>query len=128
MSMFIDDEKQKQTKEENVFKDLSDGKYFVNSPCFLTVPERTIKLNGLYLKAEGHHFDAIKILHVHYESQFIYLLVEDIKTGRIYQISHIIDENSPCIWWLQDWEFVENDLFKKVSSQLSDNDLLEFDF
>lgn len=128
MSMFINDEKQKQAKGENIFNDLSDGKYYVNSPCFLTVPERTIKLNGLYLKAEGHHFDAIKILHVHYESQFIYLMVEDINTGRIYKISHIVDENSPCIWWLQDWEFVENDFFKKVSSQLSDSDLLEFDF
>ena len=70
---------QKLIEEENTFKDLSNGNYFVNSPCLLTIPERTIRLNGIYLKAEG-----------------------------IYLISHIIGENYPCIWWLQDWEFIEN--------------------
>ena len=121
-------ENQKLIEEENTFKDLSDGKYFVNSPCFLTIPGRTIKLNGIYLKAEGRHFDTIKILHVHYENQFIYLLVNDLKTGRIYLISHIIGEHYPCIWWLQDWEFIENDISQRVSSKITDCDLLEFDF
>jgi len=104
------------------------GNYFLNSPCFLTIPERTIRLNGIYLKAEGHRYDTVKILHIHYENQFIYLLVNDLKTGRIYLISHIIGENYPCIWWFQDWEFIENYIFKKVSSELTDCDLLEFDF
>jgi len=124
----IDIGKEEQTRNENIFKDLSNGEYFVNSPCFLTVPYRTIKLNGIYLKAEGNHFDPIKILHVHYERQFIYLLVNDLKTERIYQISHIIGENFPCIWWLQDWEFIEEDLVQKVSNRSTGNDLLGFEF
>lgn len=81
-----------------VFKRLSDNSYYVNSPCFLTVPEKTIQQNGIYLKAKGCHFDSIKILNVHCEDGFIHLLVEDLKTNRIYPISHIIGENYPCIW------------------------------
>ncbi|UCG27962.1 MAG: hypothetical protein JSV24_00990 [Bacteroidales bacterium] len=128
MNKDIDNENHKEATEENLFKDLSDGMFFVNSPCFLTVPERTIKLNGLYLKAEGIRFDPVKILHIHYENQFIYLLVKDLKTDRIYQISHIIGENYPCIWWLQDWDFIENQLCQHTSNKILDDDLLEFDF
>jgi hypothetical protein len=64
-----------------VFKRLSDNSYYVNSPCFLTVPAKTIQQNGIYLKAEGCHFDSIKILNVHFEDGFIHLLIEDLKTN-----------------------------------------------
>ena len=80
-----------------VFKRLSDNSYYVNSPCFLTVPTRTIQQNGIYLKAEGCYFDSIKILNVHFEDGFIHLLIEDLKTNKIYPISHIIGEIYPCI-------------------------------
>ena len=111
-----------------VFKRLSDNSYYVNSPCFLTVPAKTIQQNGVYLKAEGCHFDSIKILNVHFEDGFIYLLIEDLKTNRIYPISHIIGENYPCICWLLSWDYFENEMMKRIKNYYNDNTLIEFDF
>jgi hypothetical protein len=116
------------TGDTIVFKELQGNSYFINSPCFLTIPNRTILLNGVYLKAEGCHFDAIKILNVHFESGFIYLIVQDLSTKRIYQISHIVGENYPCIWWLLSWEYFENEMVKRVKKSINNNCLLEFDF
>jgi hypothetical protein len=116
------------TGDTIVFKELQGNSYFINSPCFLTIPNRTILLNGVYLKAEGCHFDAIKILNVHFESGFIYLIVQDLSTKRIYQIDHIVGEHYPCIWWLLSWEYFENEMVKRVKESINNNCLLEFDF
>ena len=115
------------TGETIVFKELPGRSYYINSPCFLTIPNRTILLNGAYLKSEGTHFDAIKILNVHFESGFIYLMVQDLYTKGIYQISHIVGEQYPCIWWLLSWEYLENEMGKKVKESINNNCLIEFD-
>lgn len=115
------------TGDTIVFKELPDNAYFINSPCFLTFPKRTIILNNPYLKAEGTHFDAIRILNIHFESGFVYLMVQDLSTRRIYQISHIVGEHYPCIWWLLGWEYLENEMVKRVKES-NNNGLLEFDF
>jgi hypothetical protein len=116
------------TGDTIVFKELPGNSYYINSPCFLTIPNRTILLNGVYLKAEGTHFDAIKILNVHFESGFIYLIVQDLSTKRIYQIDHIVGEHYPCIWWLLNWEYFENEMVKRVKESINNNCQLEFDF
>ena len=116
------------TGDTVVFKELQGNSYYINSPCFLTIPRRTILLNGIYLKAEGTHFDAIKILNVQFESGFIYLMIHDLSTQRIYQISHIVGEHYPCIWWLLSWEYFENEMVKRVKESIYNNCLLEFDF
>ena len=111
-----------------VFKRLSDNSYYVNSPCFLTVSARTIQQNGIYLKAEGTHFDAIKILNVRFEDGFIHLQIEDLKTNRIYAISHIVGDNYPCIWWLLSWDSLENEMMKRIKNYYNNNTSLKFDF
>jgi len=111
-----------------VFKELPGNSYYINSPCLLTIPNRTILLNGAYLKAEGTHFDAIKILNIRFESGFIYLMIQDLSRKRIYQISHIVGEHYPCIWWLLSWEYLENVIIKKARESINDNCLFEFDF
>ena len=116
------------TGDTIVFKELPGNSYYINSPCLLTIPNRTILLNGAYLKSEGTHFDAIKILSVHFEFGFIYLMIQDLSTKRIYQISHIVGEHYPCIWWLLGWEYLENVIVKKARESINDNCLLEFDF
>jgi hypothetical protein len=116
------------TDDTTVFKKLSDYTYYVNSPCLLTVPPKTIQINGIYLKAEGSHFDPIQILNFHFERSFMYLLVKDLKTGRIYRISHIVGDNYPCIWWLMSWDFFENEMIKKIKESYKENCLPEFNF
>jgi hypothetical protein len=116
------------TCETIVFKKLSDFTFFVNSPCFLTVPSKTIQINGIYLKAEGSHFDTIKILNVHFKDGFIYLLIEDLKTGRIYQISHIVGDNYPCIWWLLSWDYFEQEMVKRIKRKIFDDVFFELEF
>jgi hypothetical protein len=116
------------TGDTIVFKELPGNSYYINSPCFLTIPHRTILLNGVYLKAEGTHFDAIKISNVHFESGYIYLMIHDLSTKKIYQISHIVGDNYPCIWWLLSWEYFENEMVKRVKKSINNNCLLEFDF
>ena len=106
------------TDDTTVFKKLTDYTYYVNSPCLLTVPPKTIQINGIYLKTEGSHF----------ERSFIYLLVKDLKTGRMHRISHIVGDNYPCIWWLMSWEFFENEMMKKLKNSYNNDCLLEYDF
>jgi hypothetical protein len=114
--------------DKTVFKKLSSDTYFVNSPCFLTVPHRTIRLKERFLKSEGSHFDAVQLLNVHFENGFIYLQLEDLKTCRIYVISHIIGENYPCIWWLLNWDYFETEMIKRIKRSYCDTSLLEFNF
>ena len=116
------------TGDTIVFKELPGNSYYINSPCLLTIPNRTILLNGAYLKSEGTHFDAIKILNVHFESGFIYLMIQDLSTKIIYQISHIVGEHYPWIWWLLSWEYLENEMVKRIKNNFINNTLLEFDF
>lgn len=118
------------TSQNVIFKKLSHDKFFVDSPCFLTVPYRVIQLHGIYLKAEGQHFDAIRILKIHFKAGFIYLTVQDLKSERIYNISHIVGDNYPCIWWLISYEYIENEVIRKIKATNSSNDklLLDFDF
>jgi hypothetical protein len=116
------------TGDTIVFKELPGNSYYINSPCLLTIPNRTILLNGAYLKSEGTHFDAIKILNVHFESGFIYLLIQELSTKRIYQISHIVGEHYPCIWWLLSWEYFENEMVKRIKYDYNNDNLIEFDF
>lgn len=118
------------TSQNVIFKKLSHDKFFVDSPCFLTVPYRVVQLNGIYLKAEGQHFDAIRILKIHFKAGFIYLTVQDLKSERIYNISHIIGDNYPCIWWLISIEYIENEVINKIKTKdlINDNSLLEFDY
>jgi hypothetical protein len=116
------------TGDTIVFKELPGNSYYINSPCLLTIPNRTILLNGAYLKSEGTHFDAIKILNVHFESGFIYLLIQELSTKRIYHISHIVGEHYPCIWWLLSWEYFENEMVKRIKYDYNNDNLIEFDF
>ena len=116
------------TGDTIVFKELPGNSYYINSPCLLTIPNRTILINGTYLKSEGTHFDAIKILNAHFESGFIYLMIQDLSTKRIYQISQIVGEPYPCIWWLLGWEYLENEMLNRVRESINNNCLLEFDF
>jgi hypothetical protein len=109
------------TGDTIVFKELPGNSYYINSPCLLTIPDRTILLNGAYLKSEGTHFDAIKILNVHFESGFIYLMIQDLSTKRIYWINHIVGEHYPCIWWLLGWEYLENEMVKRIKSNFINN-------
>ena len=116
------------TGDNIVFKESPGNSFYINCPCFLTIPNRTILLNGIYLIAEGTHFDAIKILNVHFESGFIYLMIQDLSTKRIYQISHIVGEHYPCIWWLLSWEYLENEMVKRITNDYNNDNLMEFDF
>lgn len=101
-------------RTEVLYQELSNDRFYINSPCFLTVPPRTVEKYGIYLKSEGNHFDAIKILNVHYKSGFVYLTIQDLKSNTIHQINHKVDENSPCVWWLLSWEYFENETMKRI--------------
>lgn len=109
-------ENKTKSEEEStvVFKALPGNQFYINSPCFLTSPARTIRLNGSYLKSEGSHFDAIRLINVRFAEGFVHLLVEDLKTKRVYPISHIVGEKYPCFWWLLGWEYIENDVIRRI--------------
>jgi hypothetical protein len=55
-------------------------------------------------------------------------MVQELSTKRIYQISHIVGENYPCIWWLLSWEYFENEMGKRIKNDYSNDNLMEFDF
>lgn len=78
----------------------------LNLPFILT-ENKMLVLNMVYLKLEGHHVDAILLLYVWDEDGYVFLKIENIKTGNTNIISWFLGYNGD--FWL--WGIVD---FKKL--------------
>jgi hypothetical protein len=101
-----------------VLEYLSDDSVIVNLP-FIYVRDKTLRKGMPYMKIEGRHTDAVKLIDIWDSNEFVYLKVRDLKTGRCYTISwNLTYRGDYILWSLFDFETIMNQLIsnKKQSS------------
>jgi hypothetical protein len=82
---------------------------------FILTEDKMLVLGMPYLKLEGNHIDAVRLLDVCDKEGYVYLKIEDIKTGRVYTISWLLEyEGEFWLWSIASLEFIENDVFSKI--------------
>ena len=60
-----------------------------------------------YMKFEGRHSDAVKLLDIWDSDEFVYLKLRDLKTGRSYTISwNLTYKGDYHLWSLADFEYL----------------------
>lgn len=95
-----------------VLEYLSDDSVFLNLP-FIYVRDKTLRKGMPYMKIEGTHTDAVKLLDVWDSDEFVYLKLRDLKTGKCYTINwNLTYSGDYFLWSLADWDFIM-DLSKK---------------
>jgi len=62
----------------------------LNLPFILT-EDKILVLGMPYLKLEGNHIDAVRLLDVNDNEGYVYLKIEDINTGNVYTISWLLE-------------------------------------
>ena len=111
-----------QAEEDKVTR-LGDRSYQVHLDNILTT-DQVLFPGMLLLKLEGTHTDVIKILDLKVKDGFLYLKIEDQKTGLPYIISQRLDSEF-YLWSLISYDYFIDKLLARVNQKGTE---IEFDF
>jgi hypothetical protein len=111
-----------QIKDESITR-YNDGSYQVRLDNILTT-DQVLFPGMILLKLEGTHTDVIKILDIQVKDRFLYLSIEDQKTGLSYIISHQIGSDY-YLWTLISYDYFTDKLLRKSNQKEME---IEFDF
>lgn len=104
-------------KDTNIARDylgLNKLEYFRSNVVRLDLPfilteNKMLVLNMPYLKLEGEHSDAIRLLDVWDNDNYVFLKIEHLQTGKISTLSWSLDyAGTYWLWSLSSLEFIEN--------------------
>ena len=121
--MYQNKSKQLGQYQEDIFTYYPNGSVKVKMDNILTT-DQVLFPGMLLLKSEGHRFDVIKVLEVWDDKEFLYVKVEDNKTGRVINLSQRIGVDY-YVRTLISYEFL-NSRFGKKDNKLRTE--IEFDF
>ena len=93
---------------KNILEYLPPNTVILDLPFILT-PDKTLTVGMPYMKLEGLHKDAIKLLDVWDEDNVVYLKIQNIQTGKINTISWILDYSGGYwLWSLASLDYLMN--------------------
>ena len=96
----------------------TDGEVQINLECILT-PDRIVRNGMMLIKVEGTHTDVIKLLGVRNNQDTVYLLIKDMRSKNIHEISQrLTDEDSYFIWWVTSYQFAASKIEDRVIEEL----------
>lgn len=82
---------------------------------FILTEDKILVLGMPYLKLEGNHIDAVRLLDVNDNEGYVYLKIEDINTNSVYTISWLLEYDGEFwLWAIASFEYIENDVFNKL--------------
>lgn len=97
---------------------LPDGSFIINLDNILTCG-KIVYPNMRVIKKEGAHFDAIVILDVWDDGEYVYLKVMDMKTGKVGELVQILDrENKYFLWSIIDIDYAMCMMEDKIMNRL----------
>jgi hypothetical protein len=77
---------------------LPDYTVYLNLPCVLTL-SKTLRIGMPYMYHEGLKTFPIRLLHIWDSDGFVYLRIQNLRTGQVYEISRLINANTNyCLW------------------------------
>jgi hypothetical protein len=93
---------------------LPDYTVYLNLPCVLTL-SKTLRIVMPYMYHEGLKSFPIRVLHIWDSEGFVYLRIQNMRTGQVHEISRLLQaENKYCLW-----EIASLDYIMKLSSMNS---------
>lgn len=111
-----------QIEDESITR-FKDGSYQVRLDKILTT-DQVLFPEMVLLKLEGKHSDVIKILDIVVKDGFLFLKIEDQKTGLPYIISHRLGSEF-YLWTLISYDYFIDKLVARVNQKGTE---IEFDF
>jgi hypothetical protein len=87
---------------------LPDYTVHLNLPCVLTLT-KTLRVGMPYMYHEGLKTFAIRLLHVWDSDGFVYLRIQNLKTGKVYEISRLLQADTAyCLWEIASLDYLVN--------------------
>ena len=81
---------------------------YLNLPCILT-HNKTLRIGMPYMYCEGQKTFPIRLLHVWDSDGFVYLRIQNLKTGQVYEISRLLQADIEyCLWEIASLDFKLN--------------------
>ena len=109
----------------NMIKYLPNNRVYINLPCILTL-NKTIAIGMPYLKVEGSHTDSIRVLDIRDAEGYVYIKIQNLKTGEVHTISWILQNDIEyCLWYLVSLDYIERRTIKSKINRMIDDELLE---
>jgi hypothetical protein len=87
---------------------LSDNTVYLNLPCILTL-NKTLRIGMPYMYHEGQKTFPIRLLHVSDFDGFVYLRIQNLQTGQVYEISRLMQVDTEyCLWEIASLDYLMN--------------------
>ena len=81
---------------------------------FILTEDKMLVLGMPYLKLEGKHIDAVRLLEIWDEDGYVYLKIENIVNGNLNTISWLIDyEGDYWLWSISSFVYLYNKYYNK---------------
>jgi hypothetical protein len=109
--MYQNKSKQLGQHQKDVFTYYPDGSVKVRMDNILTT-NQVLFPGMLLLKSEGQRFDVVKVLEVWDDKEFLYVKVEDNKTGKVMNLSQRIGVDY-FVWTLVSYNYLDRRLDRK---------------
>lgn len=85
---------------------LADNTVYLNLPCVLTL-YKTLKVGMPYMYHEGQKTFPIRLLHVWDSDEFVYLRIQNLRTGQVYEISRLLHADTEyCLWEIASLDYI----------------------
>ena len=92
----------------SILQYLPDHRVYLNLPCILTL-NKTLRIGMPYMYHEGQKTFAIRLLHVWDSDGFVYLRIQNLQTGQVFEISSILkDDIVYCLWEIASLDYLMN--------------------
>lgn len=87
---------------------LPDFIVYLNLPCVITL-SKTLRIGMPYMYHEGLKTFPIRLLHVWDSDGFVYLRIQNLRTGKVYEISRLLNTDIDyCLWEIASLEYIMN--------------------
>jgi len=83
-----------------------DYSVYINLPCVLTL-SKTLRIGMPYMYHEGLKTFPIRLLHIWDSDGFVYLRIQNLSTGKVYEISRLMETDIEyCLWEIASLDFI----------------------
>lgn len=117
----------------NIYLAIGEDTHYINSPC-IVAKNKIVRTGSTYLLSMTHdtpdiNIFAVQLKDVSFNSGYVYLLLINLLTGRIFDVSHIVrPTEGDCEWKLIDLTYLSKIITNQRSNANNEDKLLEFEF
>ena len=87
---------------------LPDYTAYLNLPCVLTL-SKTLRIGMPYMYHEGLRTFPVRLLYVWDSGGFVYLRIQNLRTGQVYKISRLLHADTDyCLWEITSLDYMMN--------------------